>query len=431
MGFTYQASASASAGVSYGPQLSLSSHMPRTIPPLTTIFTPPPECKTPFAFVGDCYNEFECDGSYMPFLSIPDSRNPGGTSIQCYPEVTTYSDGYVDAVFEYSPGLFCPDGMTTATSIASVFLCCPSGLTYSFDGDEEQCTATITMGAAFVGPWQQNQATVLDTTSFSSADSMTLYAAAFPVYLNNIRSGTSGHAPGQSIPPVSGESSTTGTSTLKEVPSKTPTSNSPRCRRDSCQTTTTTQPNTGGESTPATTNTLGSDEPKSSNQTNLKIGVGVGVGVGGAVVLILLALGYMLLRRYRRKRLLNPHQHPDSPPTKRDGDEAQEIQQMYRKKLPSELPVPESWVELEGTQVEGRGPGIYVWKPELEGTAGVPAAKGVYVRKKSELEARYYGAANAAPETGVVTYPDSPIIAASFVSPGYPARTAGMFQTYT
>ncbi|KAI8954982.1 hypothetical protein F4801DRAFT_415870 [Xylaria longipes] len=376
------ASAFASAGVGNDPQLSLSSQ----IPPLTTIFTPPSPCKTPFAFDGDCRNEFECDGSYMPFLYVSASGNQGGTSLQCYPEVTTYN-GFVDAAFDYSPGLFCPDGMTTATSIASVFLCCPSGLTYSYDGEQDQCTATITMGEALLGSWSDNQATVLSITSFSRADSMTLYASAVPVYLTDTRSGTFGNVPSQAIPPVSGESSTTGPSTSVEVSSNTPTSNGPRCRGDGCQTTTTTtQPSTGGGSTPAT-NPVSSNESNPPNQINLKVSVGVGIGVAVAFVL-LLALGYMLLRRYRQKRLLSRLQLLGSPPTKPDWGGEQAVRQIYQKKLPPELPVVESWVELEGTQVEDRGTGIYVWKPELEGTAGIPGAKGIYVRKKSELEAK-------------------------------------------
>ncbi|KAI0549662.1 hypothetical protein F4679DRAFT_261464 [Xylaria curta] len=423
------ASASASAGVGYDPQQSLNSQTLTSIPPLTTIFTPPPECKTPFAFVGSCDNDFECNGTYMPFLYLPASENPHGTSIQCYPEITTYSDGFVDAVFDYSPGLFCPDGMTTATSIASVFLCCPSGLTYSYDGQQDQCTATITMGAALEGPWKDNEASIVSATSFSAADRMTLYPSAVPVYLTGARSGTFNNVPSQSISSTLGESSVIGASTSIGISSKTSTSNGPKCRRDNCQTTTMTQPSTGGGSSTAA-NPPSSDGLKSSNQNNLKIGVGVGVGVGGAVALTLFALGFMLLRRYYRKRLLSLTQVMYSPPTKPDGDGGgEQVQQVYQEKPPSELPVAASWVELEGTQAEDRGTGIYVWKPELEGTTGVPGAKGVYVRRKSELEAGYNVTPNAAPETGAVVYAESPIVGASFASPRYPAPT--VVQMYT
>lgn len=116
------ASASASAGVSDNPQ---QTETPFTAPPLTTIFTPPSQCKTPLAFVGDCQNDLECDGSFMPFLFIQNSGTPSGTLIQCYPETTTFNDGFVDAIYDYSPGVFCPNGMTTATKIADAFLCCP------------------------------------------------------------------------------------------------------------------------------------------------------------------------------------------------------------------------------------------------------------------------------------------------------------------
>ncbi|TRX89684.1 hypothetical protein FHL15_009434 [Xylaria flabelliformis] len=396
------ASASASAGVGYDPQLSLSSQMPTSIPPLTTIFTPPPECKTPFAFDGSCDNDFECNGSYMPFLYLPASENPRGTSIQCYPEITTYNDGFVDAVYDYSPGLFCPDGVFTSMIDKTLL--------------------------SNIGQWKDNSASIVSTTSFSAADRMTLYPSAVPVYLTNARSGTFNNVPSQSITSTSGESSTIGTSMSVEVSSKTSTSNSPKCRRDNCQTTTTTQPSTGGGSTTAA-NPLGSNESKPTNQNNLKIGVGVGVGVGGAVALTLLALGFMLLRRYHRKRLLSHPQVIYSPPTKPNGNGGgeQDVQQLYQEKPPSELPVAESWIELEGTQAEDRGTGIYVWKPELEGTAGVLGAKGVYVRRKSELEAKYTG--NAAPVTGAVVYAESPVVGASFANPRYPAPT--VIQMYT
>ncbi|KAI1273275.1 hypothetical protein F5Y07DRAFT_377249 [Xylaria sp. FL0933] len=42
--------------------------------------------------------------------------------------------------------------------------------------------------------------------------------------------------------------------------------------------------------------------------------------------------------------------------------------------------------ELEGGHVEDCGDGIYVWKPELEGTPGTERHRGAHVRKKSELE---------------------------------------------
>ncbi|KAI0474673.1 hypothetical protein F4859DRAFT_481523 [Xylaria cf. heliscus] len=433
MGFTYQAqaqasaSAAASAGVGNNPQ---QSQTPTTTPPLTTIFTPPPECKTPLAFDGECQNALECDGSYMPFLYLS-----GGTSIQCYPEVTTFSDGFVDAILDYNPGLFCPDGMTTASNAGSVFFCCPSGLTY--DGQRDQCTATLTTGVALEGPWQDNSASIVSTTSFSAADRMTLYASARAVYLtareSSTKSDTFSNTLSQFTPPLLGDSSTTGTSISSQVSSNTHTSNSPTCQGNGCQTSTTPQSSTGWESNPVETHhsSYGS-EPSSQNQRNLKIGIGVGVGVGAAAVLILLGLGYVLLRRYRRRRLLRPHQLLDFPPLKPgSGRLQQEVQQIYKKKTPSELPVPEPWVELEGTRVEEGGPGIYVWKPELEGTAGIRDAKGVYVLKKSELETIYNGVPNHSLKAEVVTYPESPIIGASFSGPRYPAPTARTVQRYT
>ncbi|KAI0439862.1 hypothetical protein F4803DRAFT_22563 [Xylaria telfairii] len=427
------ASASASVGVSDGPQ---PSDTPTAAPPLTTIFTPPPQCKTPLAFVGDCQNDLECNGSFMPFLFIQNSKTPSGTLIQCYPETTTFNDGYVDAVFDYSPGIFCPNGMTTATSTAGAFLCCPSGLTYSYDGHQDQCTATLTMGEALLGPWQDNSASIASTTTFSAEEHMTLYVKAVPIYLtaqgSNTKSSTFGDVPSQSIPPISGDPSSTGISTSSQASSDTPTNiRTSMSGQVSSDTPASSSLSTTGDSTPSM-NPLSSDRPETSNQRNLKIGIGV--GVGGAVALILLALGCMLLRRYRRKRLFSPHPLLDFPPIEPYGSRTQAAQQIYEKKPASELPVAEPWAELEGTRVEEHGAGIYVWKPELEGTAGTPGAKGakgVYVLKKSELEAKYNNAAHSTVKPGVPTFYESPIIGASFASPGYPAPTARMFQKYT
>lgn len=55
--------------------------------------------------------------------------------------------------------------------------------------------------------------------------------------------------------------------------------------------------------------------------------------------------------------------------------------------LRSELDATTVRAELEGAPGEEREPGIHTWKPELEGTPGIPGLLGTYVRKKSELGA--------------------------------------------
>ncbi|TGJ78544.1 hypothetical protein E0Z10_g10224 [Xylaria hypoxylon] len=178
------------------------------------------------------------------------------------------------------------------------------------------------------------------------------------------------------------------------------------CRRHSCQPTTPTNPIVSDDSGPSS-----------------DIGLKVGVSVGSVIVVALIALGYILLTRHRRKRLLNDHQPLSSPATDFELEAAGKI---YAKKHLPELPVPVSRAELEGTPVRERGAGIYVWKPELEGTAGTPGALGVYVMKKSELEAKHNGAARPAPGAGARktrTPYESPIIGPSFAR--YSVPTSG------
>ncbi|KAI1424495.1 hypothetical protein F5Y12DRAFT_447101 [Xylaria sp. FL1777] len=366
-----------SVTVGYATQISLGPETHPTTTPLTltTVFTPPPACRTPFAFFDNCYNEFECDGSYFPVLYNSVTSYPGSSSIRCLPQTTIIDDSYVDGVYDYNPGLFCPDGMTTDTSIGSAFLCCPSGLTYSYNGDFADCTGTITEGTVLVGPWNADEATIAKTITWSAPDNMTLYVAARPIYLTQesiiIISKTFSHIPTQAS---SSTIEVTETSMSAETSAfQTPARGCSR-KRDCQMTTPLTTP-------PTNPPDLGASGPS--------IGIKAGAAIGGAIAFVLLVAGAILLLRYRRKRLVTRHHALDLPPIQ---PEAEVTQQTYQKKRLPELPVVESRVELEGTQVEDRGPGIYVSKPELEGTAGIPGAMGVYVRKKSELEARHDGA---------------------------------------
>ncbi|KAI1313985.1 hypothetical protein F5Y03DRAFT_1336 [Xylaria venustula] len=385
-----QYSASASAGVTVGlsTQISLDPSSTSPLPTLTTVFKQPLECNTPVALTDDCSNDFECDGSYIPVLNIPISGDSSYSTIQCLPQTTVLDDDtFVDGVYDYDPGLFCPDGMTTDTSIGSAFLCCPSGLSYSYDGYNEACTGTMTKGTVFGGYLAGIGGIVGTTIAWSPADNMTLYVSASPVYLyqesNIVNSNTIGNFP---TPTSSNKGESTATS------SKTA-STSPKCLRSGkCETT-----------TPEPSTTAGS--------SGLSTGAKVGAGIGATLGFILLALGAILLLRYRRRRLTRHHAlgSPSTHP---------EMKKHHKKHLP-ELPVVESRVELEGTQVEDRGPGIYVWKPELEGTAGSPDSEGVYVRKKPELEARYDG----------VLFPGSPMLTPGSGSASGRTSTAAAFES--
>ena len=119
-------SVSVSAGQGVGSQITLGSQtetqQTTTLPPLTTIFTPPTACETPFAWIDSCYDPIHCDAFYLPFLY---NKSAGSSLVVCLPQTTVFSDGFVDGQYEYSPGLHCPKGMTTATSIGNQYLCCP------------------------------------------------------------------------------------------------------------------------------------------------------------------------------------------------------------------------------------------------------------------------------------------------------------------
>lgn len=109
-------------------------NMSTSFPDLTTAFTPPPAC-TNWYVSGctdtDCYVEAFptgrgiCDG---------DGGTDATTSYACYPKVTLstaqYANGeaiYTLEVATYSPGLYCPLGMTTASSVPLLdgVFCCP------------------------------------------------------------------------------------------------------------------------------------------------------------------------------------------------------------------------------------------------------------------------------------------------------------------
>ncbi|KAF2969954.1 hypothetical protein GQX73_g3621 [Xylaria multiplex] len=173
------------------------------------------------------------------------------------------------------------------------------------------------------------------------------------------------------------------------------------CRRHNCQ------------ASPSATQGTGSDRPRTSSHIGLK----VGASIGGVIAVAVIVLGYFLLTRYRRKRRLNDRERLNSVPA---DPEVEVVRKPYEKKRLPKLPEPEPRAELEGTPVETRGDGIYVWKPELEGTAGVPGAVGVYVKKKSELEAIHNGVTSSAlairarATLTTVTPYESPIIGPSF-----------------
>ncbi|KAJ8122712.1 hypothetical protein ONZ43_g1159 [Nemania bipapillata] len=156
------------------------------------------------------------------------------------------------------------------------------------------------------------------------------------------------------------------------------------------------------------------------NQIDLKIGVGVGVTLATLALILLIGLSYVVFKRHRRERLGTFDKPLDTPLITPEVKEKKAVVKTQKQLPPPPLsPVIEVRAESEDVPAESRGAGIYVLKPELEGTAGIPGAVGVYVREKSELEANQDGIVNLVlgpkPETRPATAPESPIVGLSFM----------------
>ncbi|KAI8628941.1 hypothetical protein F5Y19DRAFT_102560 [Xylariaceae sp. FL1651] len=404
---------------------------------LTTVFTPPSVCTTPFIDLDGCPTRTQiCLGTYLPFLRLSASNSPEHT-VQCVPELTTFYDGYVDGIYEYTPGLYCPGGMAIAYAVPGSVICCPSGLTLINDG---LCKMTTTEGIGLFGPVTNNEVTVVSASAFSG---YTVRIEAVPVTLDfplysqetlSISLYNSVTIP--SVPPEtppsplytsitnssvsSGEDnppSTTDVSTTTTDPSDAGTTSSAvsqgscfhkrgfrNVRR--CQATSTASYGTVSASSSSTDNTNAGNPPSSLDSAAARAEANVGTGIGAAVAFtLLLGLIYFLAIRYRRRklglcrRLHLRSQSPDDSPID-EATPTEDPEKLSRKEegggggvethirdFTLETDAATIRAELEGTPIEEGGPGIYVLKPELEGTAGMPGLIGVHVRKKVELEA--------------------------------------------
>lgn len=124
----------------------------------------------------------------------------------------------------------------------------------------------------------------------------------------------------------------------------------------------------------------------------LKVGLGVGITLG--IILILALCGFWLIRRYRKKGAWKIRQYEKNSLQNTTSSSSIEMdkpelvgstfQSSYVK---AELDPLATRAELEAP-FEGNGPGIFVHKPELQGT-DMPirrGVRGVYVKRKAELE---------------------------------------------
>ncbi|KAI0440068.1 hypothetical protein F4803DRAFT_528885 [Xylaria telfairii] len=325
---------------------------------LTTVFTPPTECITPFITIPDAgCDDITCYALFMPSWEIDSAT--GGAHLQCLPSFSTDADFNESPIFTYSPGLFCPSGMTTATSISGTALCCPRGLTCTDVGTDTtsyKCTATLTTGKFGQGGWGENP----DIGYFSSLTVLspelhqTIYAEATPITLVKQNVGDNDNASDSAV--QSSGSDSANSTTVNSDP-------------------TTAQPGPTNTSSPRS----GPDSA-----------VIVGAVLGSVAFILLIALGYFFLARYRRGRLQTRIIQSYSGTMQEHG--ANQTQQNPSDgaggfwTLKPELDPSATRVELEDTAIDQHGPGIYVVKPELEDTAGIRRALGVFVKGKAELE---------------------------------------------
>ncbi|KAI0427033.1 hypothetical protein F5Y09DRAFT_317194 [Xylaria sp. FL1042] len=318
-----------------------------TTPALTTIFTPAPRCSLlnlSFCDEERCYAKVEADNTPS-----------------CYPEVAhdiTRGAAENRPVLTYSPGIFCPLGMTTATSIKSLngVYCCPSNFAYE-DQYEDQtlgsCVASLTEGTFLYkssliefGP---SQTDLLKSIAFGSR-SITWTAP--PLVQATVTAIL-----------LVAESSPLATNPLSTSQEIIPTS--------------------------GIANTTHGNSSKSSAIIGADIGVGISIGV-----VVGLFLSVLLFKRYRRRRIAQKnrraaiskhHEHGDKPELEGSSGNPNRF-------MKGELDALAIRAELEGSPGEECGEeGLGFIKPELYGTPGVLGLLGVNLKKKGELEATSNG----------------------------------------
>ncbi|KAI0450334.1 hypothetical protein F5B21DRAFT_491272 [Xylaria acuta] len=318
------------------------------VPALLTIFTPAPECSS-------LYVHFCDKGGCSAFLGLDKGAQP------CIPGYTPSGYG-VPIEVTYSPGLFCPLGMTTASrlySLSAVY-CCYSGFRIN---SPYGCTAHITEGTFIVTnstPGGQPSTFAFGPTQTDSLNSIashfggsvytgrpTIFARAPAIFL-------AGHRLAVSPGPFS-----TAPTSLPSTPSRSPESGGPKSMPNGSKT--------------------------------LQVGIAVGLSLGGV---LLLCLGLFLFTVYRKRLKRRKRARVETEEKKQQHHEE------YRGKpelegsagdplrlVKVELDALATRAELEGTAGDEAGTGINVMKPELQGSLGRQSLLGVYVKKKAELEA--------------------------------------------
>ncbi|KAI1179060.1 hypothetical protein F4777DRAFT_535441 [Nemania sp. FL0916] len=360
-----------------GPNGSSAGSVEVPIPPLTSIFTPAALCSSLFinscdntgctASVGADIHNFLFDAStlFSCFPSNYQARTAGvGVSSNLNmkdkdhdgdDDISTAAGSYIAPVLTYSPGLFCPQGMTTATSLElwSGVYCCYSGFVYGSDavgGSTGHCVANLTQGTFRAGTsiieFGPSQTDLFKSVANSYGNvtwtSIPILEATAPAIF------------------LAGKQPLTGPSLTSESPAK-------------------------PSNTSQVENNISKDNDRGST-----LGLTVGLSVG---LSFLICLGFIFLRRYRKKRLarLKDGGTPAKDVERNEYNDKPELEGSMANSGPfikAELDALAIRAELEGSPGEEYNTaGIGVVKPELHGSPGVPGLLGVYVKKKAELEA--------------------------------------------
>ncbi|KAI3324146.1 hypothetical protein HD806DRAFT_61555 [Xylariaceae sp. AK1471] len=288
-------------------------------PALTTTFTPPPECTSSYLYEACRVGISTCGG-----VAFKATGGCGGEKIFCYPSVApfavpnwhssetrSYIGGSTDVaeLKTYSPGLYCPAGMTTATTIESLdgVVCCPSGLTFNLES--ATCRQTKTEGT-FVA-WPECTPT---TVSRPGTATISFVIDATPVFLL-------GQKRLSSSAPPSGSSS----------------SNSP----------------TGSPGA----------ETRRGRSFGLKVGLGVGIPL---VTLVLLYLASILIKRWRNNRA------PSTMPVEAASADHTGKPELEGTMIGAPFPRAEldvsTWRAVPQGRITENSANNYIQKPELEGT---------------------------------------------------------------
>ncbi|KAI0426005.1 hypothetical protein F5Y09DRAFT_346134 [Xylaria sp. FL1042] len=338
----------------------------QTLPALTSTFTPAPDCTT--------FEMQFCDKNAC-------SASDGGDDeprFSCYPNITHYS--YKDShrsitergrpALTYSPGLHCPHGMTTASSLdlLDAVYCCYSNFEYQSEPPYlASCVKKLTEGAFFYssstiafGPSETDAFTSIahGYGGLNWTGPPLLEAIADPIFLISIRAPAS----------------------VSEILSTTD-SFSKGSSRSTGQTSIQTD---SVEGTPP-------ENPQDSS-TNNKVKI-IGSVVGVVIFLLFVCSGLLYLKCYRRKRLRRAERGTVTTKDQQwlgpgDKPELEGSRADRARFLKAELDALAVRAELEGSLGEEHdSAGIGFIKPELQGTSGVWGILGVFIKGKAELEA--------------------------------------------